>query len=44
MKYARGVVVKGDIWGKLAELEIDRVAVQKDILERKLPEWIFPMH
>ena len=43
VKYARGVVVKGDIRERRAELQIGRVAARKDILERQLAEGIFPM-
>ena len=32
------MVSKGEIRGRVAELEIDRVAVQKDILERQLED------
>ena len=42
VKYTRGVVEKGDIWGKLAELQIDKVAAQKAILKKKLEEEDIP--
>ena len=42
MKYARGVVARGDIWGKLAEFQIDRVSAQRGILGRKLAEGDIP--
>ena len=34
MRYTRGVEVKEDMWGRLAELQIDKVAAQKDILKK----------
>ena len=41
MKYTRGIVEKEDIWEKLAELQIDKVAARKEILKKKLEEGIF---
>ena len=38
MKYGRGVVVKGELWDRVAELKIDRVEVRNDILERQLTD------
>ena len=38
VKYGRCVVAKGGIWGRIAELQIDRVASQSDILERQLSD------
>ena len=42
MKYGRGVVAKGGIWGRISDLQIDRVAVQKGILERQLEDGDIP--
>ena len=38
MKYKRGVIEKGEVRGKLSELQIDKVAAQKDLTEKKLGE------
>ena len=38
MRYTRGVELKGDAYDRLAELQIDKVAVQKDILLKQLGE------
>ena len=38
MKYTRGVIEKGEVWGKLPEFEIDKVAVQKEIPTGQLEE------
>ena len=38
MRYTRGVEAKGDMWDRLEELQIDKVAVQKDIPARKLSD------
>ena len=42
MKYTRGVIGKGEAWGELSELEIDKVAVQKEILKKQLEEGDIP--
>ena len=36
MRYTRGVELKGDAHARLEELQIDKVAVQKDIFVKKL--------
>ena len=33
MRYARGYEKRGDYWAPLAALFVDKVAIQKDILE-----------
>ena len=38
MKYKRGVIEKGEEWGKLSELQIDEVAEQKEITKMQLGE------
>ena len=42
MKYTRGVGEDGEIWGRLAELRIDKVAVRKEILQRQSGEGDIP--
>ena len=34
VRYTRGVEVKGDMWDRIEELQIDKVAVQKDIIAK----------
>lgn len=38
MKYTRGFAERGGIWGTLAELHVDKVAVRKEMREKKLEE------
>ena len=38
MRYTRGLEAKGDMWGRLAELKIEKVAVQKDIPTKQLED------
>ena len=42
MKYTRGVVEKGEEWGKLSELQIDKVEVQKEIWKKQVGEEDMP--
>ena len=42
VKYTRGVVGRGAEWGKLAELQIDKVSAQKDISKKRLEEEDIP--
>ena len=42
MMYTRGVVEKGEEWGKLAEFQIGKVAAQKEILKKQLEEGDIP--
>ena len=41
-KYTRGVVETGEEWGKLAELQIARVAERKEISKKQLAEEDLP--
>ena len=38
MRYTRGVEAVGDVWDRLAELQIDKVEVQKDIPKKQLED------
>ena len=38
MRYTRGVEAKGDMWDRLAELQIYKVAAQKDIPTKQLED------
>ena len=41
-KYTRGVIEKGEMWYRLAEWEIDKVAAQKEISQKQLGEGDIP--
>ena len=36
IQYTRGVIEKGEVWGKLAELQIDKVEVRMEISKKQL--------
>ena len=38
VRYTRGVEAQGDIWDRLAELQIDKASVQKDIPAKQLED------
>ena len=42
VKYTRWVIARGDEWGKLAELQIGKVAAQKEIPNKQLGEEDIP--
>ena len=38
MRYTQGVELKGDMWDRLAEFQIDKVAVQNDMPAKQLED------